>query len=322
MHATTAAAEQAYLEGRAHLSQFASRASLALAAFRRAIAADPEFAPAHAGAARAFVALGFDRAMSQPAARASALAEAERAIALQPDLAEGHAARADLRFYYDWDFDGAEREYRAALDLDPSAPFAEAQYAQFLAAIGRLDEARVAAADSAARDPLSAAAELTRALVLYYSRQFDAALQSAQHAAALDPALPTTHFMQGRILEARGDLRGAAEETRRAIESSAVVAIGWRVQALRLQALGGDRQGARDGFAALKAGKDGGYLASSPYEAYLRLATGEPDAAVRILARAVGNRDPSVLWIGVDPRLDPIRGRPEFLDLRTRIGLP
>jgi len=316
---TTAAAEQAYLEGRAHLSQFAARAQEALAAFQRATAADPQFAPAHAGAARAYVALGFDRRIPQPEARASALSEVSRAIELDPDLAEAHATLADLKFQYDWDFAGAEREYRRALDLDPGA-FAGSQYAQFLSAMRRLDEAQLSASESVARDPLSAPAELTRALILYYARKFPAALASAQRAEALDGSLSTTHLLEGRILEAMGDFDGAFRETRRALVGSRA-ALGWQVQALRLQALTGDVDGARRGFDRLARSPAAENLGSSPYEAYFRLAVGEPDTALRVLARAVAQREPSVLWVDVDPRLDSVRGRPEFAEIRSRIGL-
>lgn len=314
-------AEQAYLEGRAHIGQFAARAGLALQAFKRAVSFDPAHAPAHAGAARSYIALGFDRAISQADARASALAAATRALELDPDLPEAHGVLADLRFFYDWDFAAAEREYLQALDLEPSASYVRAQYAQFLAAMGRLDEARAQIAESVARDPLSAQAALTRALILYYARDFAGALAAARHAETLDPTLPTTQFLQGRILEAHGDLRSAIAATDRAISTSAVVAAGWRVQALRLQALAGDVAGARQGFAALAAGPHGEYLQSSPHEAFLRLATGEPDAALAVLGRAVAHRDPSVLWLDVDPRLDGIRDRAAFTALRARIGL-
>jgi TolB-like protein/Tfp pilus assembly protein PilF len=319
---TTPEAEQAYLQGRAHLGQFASRATLALRAFRRAIELDPGYAAAHAGAARSYISMGFDRAISQPEARALALAEVTRALDIDPGLPEGHGILADLHFYYDWDFRGAEREYMLALDSEPSASYERSQYAQFLAAMQRLDDARVQITEAQRLDPLSAQVALTNALILYYGRRYDEARAAAQHAETLDPTLPTTHFLIGRILEATGDLPGAIDETRRAIDSSAVVAAGWRVQALRLEALQGRTQQARSGYAALVASGDAGDLGSSAHEAYVRVATGEPDAALAVLDRAVARRDASVLWIDVDPRLDPLRRRPEFSALRRRIGLP
>jgi serine/threonine-protein kinase len=319
---TQPAAEQAYLEGRAHLGQLAARASLALAAFNRALAIDPDHPGAHAGAARSYIALGFDGAISQPEARAGAAREVERALELEPDLSEAHAVAADLRFYYDWNFEAAEREYQRALDLDPSASFARSQYAQFLAALGRLDDAEAQAAEATAVDPLSAPTELNRALILYYHRKFDDAFGAARHAETLDPTLPTTQVFQGRILEARGELEAAIQKTQRAIDSSATVAVGFRVQLLRLQALSGQVDRAREGFVLLQQSKDGAYLASTPHEAYVRVATGEPDIAFAVLGRALDLRDPSVLWLGVDPRLDPLRRDPRFGALRKRLGLP
>ncbi|HEY7059352.1 MAG TPA: protein kinase, partial [Vicinamibacterales bacterium] len=319
---TQPSAEQAYLEGRAHLGQFAARASLALAAFNRALAIDPDHPGAHAGAARSYIALGFDHAISQPEARAGAAREVERALELEPDLAEAHAVAADLRFYYDWNFEAAEREYQRALDLDPSASFARAQYSQFLAALGRLDDAEAQASEATTVDPLSAPTELNRALILYYHRKFDDALGAARHAETLDPTLPTTHFLQGRILEARNDLEAAIQNTQTAIDSSATAAVGWRVQLLRLQALSGQVDRARERFTLLQQSQDGTYLASTPHEAYLRVATGEPDIALTVLGRALDQRDPSVLWLGVDPRLDSLRGDARFTALRKRLGVP
>jgi len=318
---TNPSAEQAYLQGRAHLGQFAARASLALDAFTRALAIDPDHPGAHAGAARSYVALGFDGTISQPEARAGAAREVERALALDPDSSEAHAVAADLRFYYDWNFDAADQEYRRALDLDPSASYARSQYAQFLAALGRLDEAEQQMNDAVSVDPLSAPTELTRSLILYYHRKYDDALSAAQHAESLDPTLPTTQFFQGRILEAMDDFDTAAQKTAAAISASASVAIGWRVQELRLEALKGNVQRARQGLEQLRASKDAAYLASTPQEAYVRVVTGEPDIAFDVLSRALDQRDPSVLWLDVDPRLDPLRHDQRFAALRTRLGL-
>jgi serine/threonine-protein kinase len=318
---TQPSAEQAYLQGRAHLGQFAARASLALDAFKRALAIDPDHPGAHSGAARSYVALGFDGTISQPEARAGAAREVERALALDPDSSEAHAVAADLRFYYDWDFEAADREYRRALDLDPSASYPRSQYAEFLAALGRLDEAEQHMNDAVTVDPLSAPTELTRSLILYYHRKYDDALSAAKQAETLDPTLPTTQLLQGRIFEAKGDLDTAVQKTEAAISTSATVAVGWRIQALRLEALKGNVQRAREGLVQLGAGKAGSYLASTPHEAYVRVATGELDVAFDVLSRALDQRDPSVLWLDVDPRLDPLRHDPRFGALRARLGL-
>ena len=117
------------------------------------------------------------------------------------------------------------------------------------------------------------------------------------------------------------DFDTAAQKTAAAISASASVAIGWRVQELRLEALKGNVQRARQGLEQLRASKDAAYLASTPQEAYVRVVTGEPDIAFDVLSRALDQRDPSVLWLDVDPRLDPLRHDQRFAALRTRLGL-
>ena len=319
---TDPAAEQAYFEGRTHLALFTTQAQHALTAFQRALAIDPLYGAAHAGAARSYVALGFARVISQPEARASAVAEATRALEIDDGLAEAHGVLGDIKFFYDWDWAGAEREYRRAIELGPSASYVHGQYAQFLAAMGRPQEARMQAEDAARLNPLSAEDAVALVLILYYGRQYDEALKAADHAAMLDPASPGVLFLRGRILEAQGKLDEAAAVTDDAIKESDTVALGWKVQAIRLQALMGHRAEALADFDRLLAEPLAENLPSSPHEAYLRLALGEPDRALAILGHAVRARDPGVLYMAVDPRLDPLRTVPAFSMLLAQMKLP
>jgi TolB-like protein len=318
---TDPAAEQAYFEGRAHLSQRATRAGLALTAFQRALAIDPMHAGAHAGAARSFVALGFARAIPQSQARASALTEVTRALQIDDESAEAHGVLGDIKFFYDWDWAAAEREYRRAIELGPSASDIRGQYAQFLAAVSRLQEAESEATESTVLNPLSADAALTRALIVYYERRYDDSLTITQHAVQLDPNLATSQFLLGRIYEAQNRLTDAAQVTNRAIRMATTVPLGWQVQALRLEALSGRQSEAQVGFDRLLADPAQDNHLIGPQTAYLRLALGQPEEALNALRRAVSERDPGVLWLAVDPRLDPLRGRPEFSALLTAIGL-
>ena len=111
--ATNPAAEEAYLRGRLNLANYGvAPAERALKSFQRAFELDPDFAAAHAGAALAFLRLGGTNTLSQNDARQSALAEVRKAFANGADVAEAHAALGDIKFLYDWDVQGAEREYR------------------------------------------------------------------------------------------------------------------------------------------------------------------------------------------------------------------
>ena len=125
----------------------------------------------------------------------------------------------------------------------------------------------------------------------------DEALKAADHAALLDPESPGILFLRGRILEAQGKLDEAAVVTDDAIKESDTVALGWKVQAIRLQALMGHRAEAVAAFDRLRAEPLAENLPSSPHEAYLRLALGEPDKALAILGHAVRRGIPACcIW--------------------------
>ena len=136
----------------------------------------------------------------------------------------------------------------------PSSPAPRASAdgtAQFLAALNRPQDAESEATEAANVNPLSAEAALNRALILYYACRYDEALSAAEHARQLDPNLPTSSFLIGRIQEALGKLTDAIDATDRAIRTSSTVAAGSRIQAIRLQALSGQTPNARAAFAKL-----------------------------------------------------------------------
>ncbi len=122
VRSTNPAAEQAYFRGLNQLNQLGvDNIRASIEAFKRAIEFDSSHAPAHAGLARSHITLGFMRVITQAEARVSALAAASRAAELDPDSSAAHEVLADLKFYYDWDWPGAEASYRKAIDLNPSS---------------------------------------------------------------------------------------------------------------------------------------------------------------------------------------------------------
>ncbi len=320
---TSADAETAFFQGRVHIGRYGTQsARLALDAFNRTLQLDPSHAGAHAGAARSYVALGFDQVISQPEARASALAEVQKALALNEDLPDAHVALADLRFYYDWDWAGAEREYRRAIELNPSFTYARSQFGRYLAAARRLDEAAVECGTAVDLDPLAADAAQTQGVILYYKRDYDPAAQSLLRALDLDPTYARARFVLGRVFEAQGRIAEAIDETQRAIGMAVEPGSGWRLQLLRLQAVAGHVDLARDGLSKLTAGaSERKQTINAPVLAFAYAALGDHSTAMDLLERAVSERDPAVLWLAVDPNADPLRGTPRFGALLHRIGV-
>jgi eukaryotic-like serine/threonine-protein kinase len=321
---TNPEAAEAYFQGRYHLNQGGiDNFRRAQTAFERAIQLDPAFAVAYAGLARAHYNLGFAGAVSQPAARSSALAALSQAIALDESSAEARAGMADLKFYYDWDWPAAEAAYQRALELNPSFSRARTQLARLHSTQGRLPDAVAEARRAEELDPLSAEVSQTLGLMLYYSRNFDAALDQLRKAASLDRSFPRTDVALSRVHEARSEWPEAIAAAERALELSGDAQDPALLAHLaRLDALSGNAAEARRRLANLKAmAADSKAFVAPQHLAYVHAALGEDDEALTLLERAVAERDPSVLWLSVDPRLDRYRTSPRFNDLLRRAGL-
>ena len=322
--ATSAPAEEAYFQGRFHLGQYGlERARRALDAFTRATQLDPDHAAARAGAARAYFNLGFGGAMSQAEARALALAEVRRALDIDEHQVDAHVALGDLKFYYDWDWEGAGAAYRRAIELNPSFSYARTQHARFLAASRKLDAAAAEASAAADLDPLSADAAQTLGLMLYFKRDYRGAEQALERALTLDPGYARARAVLGRVYDAEGRAEDAIEQTRQAIGMSAEAGVSWQIQLIRLEAIAGRRDDARARFAALSRDVERRKLQiAAEHLAYLHLALGDVDLAFAHLDRAVRERDPGVLWLAVDPRVDPMRADARFQGIVSRLGIP
>jgi TolB-like protein/Tfp pilus assembly protein PilF len=323
VRSTSAAAEEAYFQGRYHLGQYGiDRARRALDAFNRAIELDPAHASARAGAARAYISLGADGALSEPDARASALREVNKALEVSEELPEAHASLGDLKFRYDWDWVAGEREYRRAIELNPSYTYARSQYARYLAAAGRLDEATDESSAARELDPLSADAAQTHGLILYYRRDFPGAIDALTRALDLDPGYARAQYVLGRVYEAQGMIDQAIASTDKALKLAPEAGVTWRLQQIRLKALAGRRDEARTDMKALLAELQRQKLRVSAQDlGYFHAALGEPQLALNYLERAVDERDPRILWLRVDPRVDTLRNDPRFGALIRRLGL-
>ena len=320
---TTAEAETAFLEGRAHVERYgADHARQALDAFRRAINLDPRHAAARAGAARAYFTLGNWNAISQPVARTLALEEAQKAIELDDSLPDAHATLAGISFYYDWSWKRAEAGYLRSLSLNPSYRYGRLQYSQVLAGARRTREAIVQAELAVDLEPTSALALRNLGIVFYYHRDFDAAELAIRRSMEFERDAPAAWILLGRIAEAKGDLTNARQHTSQAAALMQEIPTPIRVQQLRLHALAGEHAEALSGLEQLR--QDSavrGILWNPQSDAYVHLALGDTERALGFLAEALEQRQSSLLWLGVDPRMDSLRDHPRFRDFLRTLGL-
>jgi len=321
---TNAAAEAAYLQGRQQLSLYGrAQARRALEAFERAAALDPQYASAHAGAGRAYVALASFGDISIPDGRASATLAIQKALNIDENLPEARAAFGDIKWNYDWDWLGAEAEYKRALEVNPSFTYARKRYAGLLTAARRLDEGVDQAVQAEALDPLSAEAMTEHGMILYYRRDYSAARDILHRALELEPERGGALAMMGRIEEAEGRLDAAFDALTKMRQIVGEGNTGLDIEIIRLEALRGRRAEAEQHLSELQRVASAAHQRIVPrHLAQVQLALGNRDRALDFLEDAMNERDPSMLWLAVDPRVDPLRPMPRFAALLARLRIP
>ncbi|HJQ31092.1 MAG TPA: tetratricopeptide repeat protein [Pyrinomonadaceae bacterium] len=285
--------------------------------FRRAIDLDPTYGAAYAGLADAYSVLGNYRYGSLPAdeclrrARAAAL----KAVEVDDELAEGHASLALVKAYFERDPDGADAEFRRAIELDPSYATAHHWYSDFLATLGRGDEALSEAERAGELDPLSPIISTTVGERLYFARDYNRAEEQLRRTLELDPDFIPARFVLGVVYVKQGRRAAAVAELKRARELArggdprVTAALG------QAYALSGRKAEARRLLGELTAeGED-----VSPSDLALVFASlGETEQARAWLSKArdKARTNPELAnMLKADPRLDALRADPKFRDI-------
>jgi eukaryotic-like serine/threonine-protein kinase len=321
---TSSTAETAYLQGRQELSQYGVESvRRALEAFEKATQIDPQYALAHAATARAYVALATFGGISRQEGRASATAAIQKALNIDENLAEARAALADIKWNYDWDWLAAEAEYKRALEVNPSFTFARKRYAGLLTAARRLDAGVDEAVKAEALDPLSAEAITEHGMILYYRRDYTAARDVLHRALELEPTRGGALVMVARIEEAEGHFDAALDALTKARQIAGGGNISLEAEIIRLEALLGRRAEAERHLTDLQRAVASNFQRiPSRNLANVQLGFGNRDRALDFYEEAINERDPAVLWLAVDPRVDELRSTPRFQNLLARLGIP
>jgi len=315
------ASYDAYVRGRNEWNKRVGRKlDEAIKSFQESIDADPTYAPAYAGLADCYGALGYGSYRSPEDAFPRAKAAAQKAIQLDPNLAEGHASLGYAVMYYDWNFPLAVKEYNEAIRLNPNYPEARQWHAYWLMAMQHKAEALTEIKEASRLNPLSPSIHTDQAYMFYYSGQNDAALKSVMMALEMDPKLPLGHFWLGRLYTSMGRFAEAEDEYQKLGNlhtwTPALAGIGY------LYGRWGKREQAQkilDEFAAMeKAGK----YASSYAIGIVQVGLGDKEAAFVSLDKAYAERSNWLIWLNHDPRWDSVRGDPRFKELVRKVGLP
>lgn len=225
---------------------------------------------------------------------------------------------ADAKFQGDRDWRGAYESFTEATRLSASDSLVRNVFARFLSAAGRTADAVEQARRGVEVSPLAANAHQTLSLMLYYARAYPEALSRAADALALNPNYPAALIVQARTLvelQRYDEALATLVRLRTLADSPATMA-----EVGRVLALSGRRQDAEQIIDDLPGavGSDGVLQSEDP--AFILIALGRRDEALTLLQEAVAQRSSRVLWLRVDPRVDPVREDPRFKALLAQIG--
>ncbi|HVT56972.1 MAG TPA: protein kinase [Thermoanaerobaculia bacterium] len=310
----------AYLQGRYHWNKRSREMLLkSIEDFQQAIRLDPAYPQAYAGLADSYLSLVLI-AEPRPAellvrARAAAL----EALRLDDSMAEAHTSLAYAKFYYDWDWPGAEAEFRRAIVLNPGYATAHQWYAEFLGSMGRQQEAIAEGKKALELDPLSLIINMEAGLPYLHFRRYDAAIGHFRKTIELDPNFALAHCNLGIAYAEKGESRKAIEELEEALRLDSTAAI---VSFLaQVYAEAGRRTDAERLLGQLQRQVEAKQV--SPYFlARIYVALHEDGKALDALEQAYAEHHWGMARIFLARSLEPLRSKPRFTDLLRRMNFP
>jgi TolB-like protein/DNA-binding winged helix-turn-helix (wHTH) protein len=321
-HPVNPEAHEAYMKGLYYWNQFtAEGVKKSLPFFQEAVAKDPKYALGYSGLAN-YYGVSYVRmdTLSHDEACPKMEDFSRKAIELDDSISESHASLGGTRWLCDWDWDGAEREFKRALQLNPNSAQTHRFYSIFLVASGHPEQGVVEAERAVENDPMSGDINMGLGWVYYLSRHYDKAIQQEMKTIAMDPKRPNTHFVLGCVYEQKGQYDLAIREYRKSAQLAGrdPETSPWLGSAYAL---------ARNRQEALKIlHRLGRNSTTRPDEALGRAiifaGLGEKKQAFASLEKAFQARYWSLIEMNADPRFDSLRSDPRFQVLLRRMNFP
>jgi DNA-binding winged helix-turn-helix (wHTH) protein/tetratricopeptide (TPR) repeat protein len=320
-HTQHPGAYQAYLKGRYFFNRRSREAfDKSIKYFNLAIENDPNYALAYAGLAACYnIYAVYSTSLDPREAARRAKAAALKALKLDDRLAEARIVLGHIRMRCEWDWAGAEEEFKLALEVNPNCASAHQLYGLYLRTVGRLDESMTAIKLALELDPLSLAINASLGALLYLGRRFDEAVEQLRSTIEMDVDFAPAHFFLGLTYEQKGLFDQAIAEYQKIMElygdlDEATAYLGCA------HAKSGRSHKAKEMLNRLQHAARRRHV--SPYLfAVVHIALGDHDKAFALLEKACEEQDEELALLKMDPLVDRLRDDTRFEALLKRIGL-
>jgi DNA-binding winged helix-turn-helix (wHTH) protein/TolB-like protein/Flp pilus assembly protein TadD len=315
-----AAAYDLYLKGRLFWSKRTPEATgKAAEYFQQALQQDPTYALAYAGVSDCYRTLPIMSDVPSRQAFPKAKQAALKALELDNNLAEGHSALAYVEYFFEWDWAGAEREFRRAIEINPNDPLAHLGYAHLLSTLGRRDQALAEIDHAITLDPLSPFVVTIKGELLFHAHRYSEAIKEVNKALEIEPNFWIGQIVLGESYERLGNYEQAIKSLRIAAQSS-----GGITQATSLAgyvyAVSGQHEQAEQALQTLRITSQTRYV--PPYNfALLCQGLGNSDQALTWLEKGYEQRDVHMAFLPVDSKWDTLRSNPRFIELTKHLNL-
>ncbi|HEY6121822.1 MAG TPA: protein kinase [Pyrinomonadaceae bacterium] len=317
-------AYQLYLKGRYYWSKRTEEgATKAIEYYTQAIKEDPNYALAYTGLADAYCSLGFSFDVgslppreAMPKAKEAAL----KALELDNTLSEAHTSLAMINLLFDWDWVGAEREFKRAIELDPKNANAHHWYSHYLLPLGRTEESLAESKRALENGPLDLILTVHLGWHYLYTRQYQLAAEQFNKALEMDPNyvqahryLGLTYEQTGHYEEALAALQKALDLVKQNADIEAELGHAFAVANKRAEA-----QRVLDRLLVISKER----FVSSYDVATIYAGLGDREKALALLDKAVEERSDLLVYLQVDPRFDALHKDPGFIKIVQKVGLP
>ncbi|HKO61688.1 MAG TPA: winged helix-turn-helix domain-containing protein [Pyrinomonadaceae bacterium] len=322
-HTDNSAAYWAYLKGRYEWNKRSPGSfAKAIEYFKYASDKDPNYSLAYSGLADCYTLLNYYGATHPKLGMAKAKSAAEKSLEADEGLSEAHASMALVKFWFDWDWSGAEIEFTRSIELNPGYATAHQWYCWFLAAMGRHDESIAEGKRSLDLDSMAPAINMALGKAYFLSRQYDKSIEQCQKTLTLDPNFIPAHYFLGRAYEETGSYTKAVEAHTTAMNLTPGLPLGRTILA-RAFALNGNESDALEIVnSLLKMSTDSSVYVPAYGISLVYLGLADYHTAVEWLLKAYEEHFIWLAYLNVDPVFDNVREHAGYQRLQELMNFP